>query len=106
MDKGLVLRIEWFALGKDARMEKNELIKSILQFNVSTTADFLGRFSESDLKAYLDRVSLVCTPAMAKRSARSPVLPPRSSYAGKIRRFLRVAHTYWMQGLTARRVPS
>ena len=106
MDKGLVLQIKLFALGKDARMEKNELIKSILQFNVSTSADFLGRFSESDLKAYLDRVSLVCTPTTAKRSVRSPVLPPRSPYAEKIRRFLRVVHTHWAQGLTARRVPS
>ena len=91
-------------------MEKSELINSILKFNVSTTADFLGRFSESDLQAYLDRVSLVGSPAMVTRFSRSPALPPAMRYGGKIRRLIgrliRSSRSHWIHGLTARHVPS
>ena len=87
-------------------MEKNELIKSILQFNASTTADFLQQFSESDLKAYFDRVSLVCTPAAAQRFSKLPALPPKVPYVGKIRRFIGATRSHWMHGLTAHRAPS
>ncbi|NNM87268.1 MAG: hypothetical protein HKL95_01980 [Phycisphaerae bacterium] len=91
-------------------MEKAELIKSILKFNVSTTADFLERFSESDLQAYLDRVSLVGMPAIALRFSKSPARPPGMQYSGKIRRLIGrltgSSRSHWIQGLTARRVPS
>lgn len=87
-------------------MEKNELIKSILQFNVSTTADFLGRFSESELKAYLDRVSLVCSPAALPRVAKPPASAPRSQHFGKMRQLLGLTRHHLTHGLTAPRVPS
>ena len=37
-------------------MSKRELIDEILRVNRTATPDFLARFAESELKAYLDRV--------------------------------------------------
>ena len=40
-------------------MSKRELIDTILQYNRSAAPEFLARFAETDLKAYLDRVCQV-----------------------------------------------
>ena len=37
-------------------MSKRELIDAILRFNRTASPEFLARFGENDLKAYLDRV--------------------------------------------------
>jgi hypothetical protein len=42
-------------------MSKRELIDAIIQHNRTATPEFLARFAESELKAYLDRVCLICT---------------------------------------------
>ena len=47
-------------------MSKRELIDAIRQHNRSVAPEFLARFGESDLKAYLDRVVIV-TPAAQVR---------------------------------------
>ena len=39
-------------------MSKRELIDAIIKFNRTASPEFLSRFAESDLKAYLDRVCL------------------------------------------------
>ena len=39
-------------------MSKRELIDEIIRVNRTATPEFLARFAESDLKAYLDRVCL------------------------------------------------
>jgi len=38
-------------------MSKRELIDAIRQHNRTVPPEFLARFAESDLKAYLDRVA-------------------------------------------------
>ena len=40
-------------------MSKRELIDAILQHNRTAAPEFLARFEENDLKAYLERVSVV-----------------------------------------------
>lgn len=40
-------------------MSKRELIDAILRVNRSAAPEFLARFAEPDLKAYLDRVTSV-----------------------------------------------
>ena len=40
-------------------MSKRELIDAILQHNRTAAPEFLARFAESDLKAYLDRVCTI-----------------------------------------------
>jgi hypothetical protein len=45
-------------------MSKRELIDAIRQHNRSVAPEFLARFAETDLKAYLERVCLV-TPIMS-----------------------------------------
>jgi hypothetical protein len=45
-------------------MSKRELIDAIRKHNRSVAPEFLARFAESDLKAYLDRVCIV-SPAAA-----------------------------------------
>lgn len=40
-------------------MSKRELINAILEHNHSAAPEFLARFAENDLKAYLDRVVVV-----------------------------------------------
>lgn len=41
-------------------MSKRELIDAIIQHNRTATPEFLARFAESELKAYLTRVCGVC----------------------------------------------
>jgi len=40
-------------------MSKRELINAIIQHNRTAAPEFLARFAENELKAYLDRVSVV-----------------------------------------------
>lgn len=40
-------------------MSKRELIEAIIKHNTTAAPEFLARFAESDLKAYLDRVCIV-----------------------------------------------
>ncbi len=40
-------------------MSKRELIDAILRYNRTAAPEFLARFTEPDLKAYLDRVTSV-----------------------------------------------
>jgi hypothetical protein len=40
-------------------MSKSELIEAIRQLNRTVSAEFLSRFGESDLKAYLERIAAV-----------------------------------------------
>ena len=40
-------------------MSKRELIDAIRQHNRTVPPEFLARFAESDLKAYLDRVCMI-----------------------------------------------
>lgn len=50
--------------------DKNELIASIRALNHSAKVEFLQKFSESDLRAYLDRVrssaAVLCSPWVVK----------------------------------------
>lgn len=62
-------------------MSKRELIDAIRQHNRTVAPEFLARFAESDLKAYLDRVCLVA-PA---------VPPPRVNTTVDAKRELQVA---------------
>ena len=48
-------------------MSKRELIDAIRQHNRSVAPEFLARFGESDLKAYLDRVVVVASVASSPR---------------------------------------
>jgi hypothetical protein len=48
-------------------MSKRELIDAIRRHNRSVAPEFLARFGESDLKAYLDRVCEVAPPTAAPR---------------------------------------
>ena len=48
-------------------MSKRELIDAILQHNRTTSPEFLARFAESDLKAYLDRVCMIEACEMSAR---------------------------------------
>ena len=48
-------------------MSKRELIDAIRQHNRSVAPEFLARFGESDLKAYLDRVVVVSPVASSPR---------------------------------------
>ena len=51
-------------------MSKRELIDAILQHNRTTTPEFLARFAESDLKAYLERVCVIAhTPSQRVQTA-------------------------------------
>lgn len=40
-------------------MSKSELIDAIREHNRTVSPEFLDRFTETDLKAYLDRVCLI-----------------------------------------------
>jgi hypothetical protein len=40
-------------------MSKRELIDAIIKHNNTAAPEFLARFAESDLKAYLDRVCML-----------------------------------------------
>jgi hypothetical protein len=43
-------------------MSKRELIDAIIKHNSTAAPEFLARFAESDLKAYLDRVCMIPQP--------------------------------------------
>jgi len=62
-------------------MSKRELIDAIRMHNRGVAPEFLARFAESDLRAYLDRVCLI-TPA---------VPPPRMNTTVDAKRELIVA---------------
>ena len=47
-------------------MSKRELIDAILKHNRTAAPEFLSRFPESDLKAYLDRVCAIRTEQAAR----------------------------------------
>ncbi len=40
-------------------MSKRELIDAIIKHNTTAAPEFLARFKEGDLKAYLDRVCMI-----------------------------------------------
>jgi hypothetical protein len=48
-------------------MSKRELIDAIRRHNRSVAPEFLARFAESDLKAYLERVVVVSQPVRSVR---------------------------------------
>jgi hypothetical protein len=48
-------------------MSKRELIDAILQHNRTAAPEFLAQFTESDLKAYLDRMALITSRQMEPR---------------------------------------
>ena len=47
-------------------MSKRELIDAIIKHNRTAAPEFLARFAESELKAYLDRVCGVSTPNLSR----------------------------------------
>jgi hypothetical protein len=50
------IRVESLAAFEDMSMEKTELIESIREINRSAKPEFLARFSEEDLRAYLQHL--------------------------------------------------
>ncbi len=50
-------------------MSKRELINAILQHNRTAAPEFLAKFQECDLKAYLERVIQVHVEATKNRAA-------------------------------------
>ncbi len=48
-------------------MSKGELIEAIRRFNRTVSQEFLARFGEEDLKAYLERICNTAPPAPAAR---------------------------------------
>jgi hypothetical protein len=52
-------------------MSKNELIEAIRRLNRTVSAEFLNRFGETDLRAYLERIAGVLgVPAPESREMR------------------------------------
>ena len=56
-------------------MSKRELIDAILQHNRTAAPEFLAKFQECDLKAYLERVLQVCTQTGKYRPAAASPRP-------------------------------
>ncbi len=53
-------------------MSKSELIEAIRRLNRTVSAEFLNRFGETDLKAYLERIAAVLgVPANDVRNSRA-----------------------------------
>jgi hypothetical protein len=50
------IRVESLAAFEDMSMEKTELIESIREINRSAKPEFLAKFSEEDLRAYLQHL--------------------------------------------------
>jgi hypothetical protein len=50
------IQVESPAAFEDMSMEKTELIESIREINRSAKPEFLARFSEEDLRAYLQHL--------------------------------------------------
>ncbi len=50
-------------------MSKSELITAILQINRTAAPEFLQRFREPELEAYLKRVKVVNSPRPARKPA-------------------------------------
>jgi hypothetical protein len=46
-------------LSGESSMSKRELIDAILKHNRTAAPEFLAQFTESDLKAYLERMALI-----------------------------------------------
>ena len=46
-------------------MSKGELIDAIRRFNRTVSQEFLARFGEEDLKAYLERICSIAPQALA-----------------------------------------
>ena len=63
-------------------MSKRELINAILTYNRTAAPEFLAKFDEQDLKAYLDRVCVVratiTVPPQIRRPARGVNTKSRS----------------------------
>jgi hypothetical protein len=59
-------------------MSKRELIDAIIKHNRTAAPEFLARFAESELKAYLDRV---CCVAVANRTNGGSANKPRELVA-------------------------
>ena len=53
---GLDIRVESLAAFEDMSMKKTELIESIREINRSAKPEFLAKFSEEDLRAYLQHL--------------------------------------------------
>lgn len=53
---GLDIRVESLAAFEDMSMKKMELIESIREINRSAKPEFLAKFSEEDLRAYLQHL--------------------------------------------------
>jgi hypothetical protein len=59
-------------------MSKNELIEAIRRLNRSVSADFLSRFGEPDLRAYLERIAAVLgVPVSDSREMYAPLTSSR-----------------------------
>jgi hypothetical protein len=48
-------------------MSKRELIDAIIQHNRTASPEFLSKFAEQDLKAYLDRMNMTLIPRPGQR---------------------------------------
>jgi len=62
-------------------MSKRELIDAIRMHNRTVSPEFLSRFGESDLQAYLDRIcatSATAPPARLSAAPRAPTIGPRN----------------------------
>lgn len=53
-------------------MSKRELIDAIIKHNRTAAPEFLARFAESELKAYLDRVCCVTAPNAKSNQSSKP----------------------------------
>ncbi len=52
-------------------MSKRELIDAILKINHTAAPEFLARFAETELKAYLDRICAVLTGGRSQEPTRA-----------------------------------
>ena len=53
-------------------MSKRELIDAIIKHNRTAAPEFLARFAESELKAYLDRVCGISTSSSSSTLSKKP----------------------------------
>jgi hypothetical protein len=61
-------------------MSKRELIDAILQYNRTAAPEFLAKFQEKELEAYLSRVEAI-TPARVRSAIRASVASQASMLA-------------------------
>jgi hypothetical protein len=57
---------------EECPMSKRELIDAIIKHNRTAAPEFLARFAESELKAYLDRVCGVSIPSTGSSISKKP----------------------------------